>query len=215
MTANEASLLAAIAIACAICDSLRPSNRPAAALRGVIESARHEVAVIHQARLHGVGQRHTEHQVTPAAARVFRGSQRHPEIVGRVACFGGRQEIIHEVDVSHERRMPERGIDWICLSASDQRTRTSPAKVGDLRAAGLDRAGAQGRDAAAQRVQNVDRQLLARLCRKIRERSAGGVLGEGLNLGHRRVPFPKSPRQAPTKPSSKVTTIGRSAPAIE
>jgi len=72
----------------------------------VIESARHEVAVIHQARLHGVGQRHTEHQITPAAARVFRGSQRHAEIVCRVACFGGRQEIIHEVDVSHERRVP-------------------------------------------------------------------------------------------------------------
>jgi hypothetical protein len=45
----------------------------------------------------------------------------------------------------------------------DQRTRASSAKVGDLVAAGLNRANIQRGDAAAERVQDVDRQLLAQL----------------------------------------------------
>jgi hypothetical protein len=58
-----------------------------------------------------------------------------------------------------------------------------------LRAAGVDRAGAQGRDRATERVENVDRQLLARLRREIGERGASGVFGEGFDLGSLRVSF--------------------------
>ena len=56
-------------------------------------------------------------------------------------------------------------------------------EIRDLRATGSDRACAQGGDTAAERVQNVNRQLLARLRREIGERGASGIFGEGFDLG--------------------------------
>jgi hypothetical protein len=68
-----------------------------------------------------------------------------------------------------QRGMPERRVDRIGLAAADQRTRAVATEIRDLRATGFDRACAQGGDTAAERVQNVHRQLLARLRREIGE----------------------------------------------
>ena len=106
-----------------------------------------------------------------------------------MAGLGRRQEIVHEVDVAHQRGVPERREDRVGLAAADQRARAVAAEIRDLRAAGLDRAGAQGGDTAAERIQNVDRQLLARLRREIGERGASGIFGEGFDLGHGESPF--------------------------
>jgi hypothetical protein len=57
--------------------------------------------------------------------------------------------------------MPERRVDRIGLAAADQWTGAVATEIRDLRATGFDRACAQGRDTAAERVQNVHRQLLA------------------------------------------------------
>ncbi len=49
-------------------------------------------------------------------------------------------------------------------------------------------AGTQGGNTATERVQNVYRQLLARLRREIGERGASGIFGEGFHLGHGKSP---------------------------
>jgi len=103
-----------------------------------------------------------------------------------MAGLGRGQEVVHEVDVAHQGRVPERRVDRVGLPAADQRTRVASPKVCDLLAAGLDRAGTQGGDAAAQRVQNVDRQLLARGGREIVEGGTGGIPGQSLDLRQRR-----------------------------
>jgi hypothetical protein len=59
--------------------------------------------------------------------------------------------------------VPERGVDRIGPAAADQRGAVTAAELFDLVAARVDRDGAQGRDTAGQRVEDVDRQLLARV----------------------------------------------------
>jgi len=105
-----------------------------------------------------------------------------------MAGLGRRQEIVHEVDVAHQRGVPERCEDWVGVAPADQRARAVAAEIRDLCAAGLDRTCAQGRDTAAEGVQDVDRQLLARLRREIGERGASGIFGEGFDLGHGEYP---------------------------
>ena len=138
-------------------------------LRCVVEAARHEVGMINEARLDRVAQGHPEHQVAAAAADVVGNGQRHAEIVRRMAGFGLGQEVVHEIDVAHECGVPERGVDRVRLSTADQRARAGAAELRNLLATGLNRAGAQGGDAAAQRIQDVNRQLLARLRREVVE----------------------------------------------
>ena len=167
MTAKEASLEAAIAMAFAISASVMPSSRPAAALcregelRGVIEAAGHEVAVVDQAGLDGVTERHAEHQVAAASLGQLRGRQRDAEVVRRVARLGRRQEVVHEVHITNEDGVPERGVHRIGLAAADQRQPVTTAEIPDLVAAGADRAGSEGRDGARQAVEDVDVKLLA------------------------------------------------------
>jgi hypothetical protein len=67
----------------------------------VVEATRHKVAVVYEARLYGVCQRHTEHQIAPAAARVVGRCQRHAKVVRRMAGLGRGREVVHEIDVSH------------------------------------------------------------------------------------------------------------------
>ena len=100
-----------------------------------------------------------------------------------------RKEVVHEIDIAHQCGVPERSVDRVRLSAADQRARAGAAELCDLLATGLNRAGAQGGNAAAQRVQDVNRQLLARLRREVGELSAGGVPGEGFDLSHDRNPL--------------------------
>src|SRR5580704_16992414 len=95
-----------------------------------------------------------------------------------MAGLGLRKEVVHEIDIAHECGVPERSIDRVRLSAADQRARAGAAELRDLLATGLDRAGPQGGDAAAQRVQNMDWQLPARFGREVGKRSAGGILRE-------------------------------------
>jgi len=128
-------------------------------LRGVIEAARHEVSMAHEARLHGVCERHREHQVASTAIDVLGKSQSHPKVVGRMAGLGRCQEIGHEVDVVHQSRVPESRIDGIRCAPADERARTGTAEIRHLGSTGLDRASAQGSNATAERVQNLDRQL--------------------------------------------------------
>src|ERR1700683_5152295 len=112
-----------------------------------------------------------------------------------MARLGLRKEVVHEIDVAHERGMPERSIDRARLSATDERARAGAAELRNLRATRLDRAGPEGGDAAAQRVQNMDWQLLARFGREVCKRSAGGILRETFDLSHHRNPpfyFPSS-----------------------
>jgi hypothetical protein len=123
-------------------------------LRGVVEAAAHKVGVINEAGLHRVAQCYSEHQITTAATHVVRHRQRHAEIVRRVAGFGWGQEVVHEIDVAHERGVPAGRVDRVRLSAADQRAAAGAAELGDLLATGLDRPRAKGSDAAAQRVQD-------------------------------------------------------------
>ena len=117
-------------------------------LRGVIEAAGHEVAVVDQARLDRVTERHAEHQVTAGAAGQLRGGQRDAEVVRRVARLGRREEVVHEVHITDEHGVPERRVDGIGRAAADQRHPVTTAEVPDLVAARADRAGFQGRDGA-------------------------------------------------------------------
>ena len=117
-------------------------------LRGVIEAAGHEVAVVDQPRLDRVTERHAEHQVTAGAAGQLRGGQRDAEVVRRVARLGRREEVVHEVHIADEHGVPERGVDGIGRAAADQRHPVTTAEVPDLVAARADRAGSQGRDGA-------------------------------------------------------------------
>ena len=187
-TAKDASLTAAIAMAFAICCSLRPSSRPAAALSEKASCVvwsnplRHEVGVIDKPGLDAVAQRHPEHQVAAAAAHILGDGQRHAEIIRRMAGLGLRKEVVHEIDIAHECGVPERGVDRVSLPATNQRGRAGAAELRDLLATGLDRAGSQGGDAAAQRVKDMDWQLPARFGREVGESSAGGILGESFRL---------------------------------
>jgi hypothetical protein len=74
-----------------------------------------------------------------------------------MACFGLGQEVVHDVDVAHERGVPERSVDWVRLPTADQRRRADATKFCNLLATGLNRAGTKGGDAAAQRIQYVNR----------------------------------------------------------
>jgi hypothetical protein len=96
------------------------------------------------------------------------------------------QEVVHEVDVAHQGGVPERRVDRVGLPAADQHTRAASPEVGDLLAAGLNRASAQGGDAAAQRVQNVDQQELSPASRELVEGGTGGIPGQGLHVRPRR-----------------------------
>ena len=101
-------------------------------LRGVVESARHEVGVIDEARLNGLGCRDPEHQVAAATVRVFGGGQDRSEIVRRMAGLGRGEEVVHETDVAHQCGVPECRVDGICWPAADQRARASAAEFRDL-----------------------------------------------------------------------------------
>jgi hypothetical protein len=125
----------------------------------VIEPTGHKGGVIDEARLHRVRQGYTQHQVTPAATRILNNRERHAEIVGGVAGLGGSQEAVHEVDVAHQGGVPEGRVDGTRLPATNERTRSTSPEVGDLLPTRGHRASAQSGDAAAQRVQNMDREL--------------------------------------------------------
>jgi hypothetical protein len=123
----------------------------------VVEATRHKVAVVYEARLYGVCQRHTEHQIAPAAARVVGRCQRHAKVVRRMAGLGRGQEVVHEIDVSHQGGVPERRVHRIGVAAADQGTWPGGTEVRDLLPALLDGGRPQGGDAAPERVKDVDR----------------------------------------------------------
>src|SRR5271170_2924820 len=116
--------------------------------------------MIYKAWLDGVAQSNCQHEVAAAAADVVGDGQRHAEIVRRVAGFGLGQEVVHEIDITYECRVPKRRVERVGAPAADQRTRTGPPELGHLLAASLDRACAEGSDAATQGVEDVNRQLL-------------------------------------------------------
>src|ERR1700679_2524789 len=140
--------------------------------------------MIHKARLDGVAQTNCQHEVAAAAADVVGDGQRHAEIVRRVAGFGLGQEVVHEIDVTNERGVPERRVEWICAAAADERAWTGATELRYLLATGLDRAGAEGGDAAPHGVENVNWQLRTRLARYGIELGASGIFGERFNLSH-------------------------------
>jgi hypothetical protein len=131
MTAKEASLAAAIAMAFAIWSSLSPRSRPAAAL-----------CEIDEPRLDCVGQCHREHEGAPAGPYVVGDRKRHAEIIRRVARFRWRKEVVHEIDVAHESSVPECCVNRVCLSAANQRTRADTPELADLIATGVNGTGA-------------------------------------------------------------------------
>src|SRR5208282_6910453 len=107
-----------------------------------------------------------------------------------MAGFSRRKEIVHEIDVAHEHGMPEGRVDWVGLSAIDQRARASAAELRNLLATRLHRARTQRSDTATQRIKDVNRQLPARLLREVRESGARGVLCKRFNLSrHFNPPF--------------------------
>jgi hypothetical protein len=114
----------------------------------VIEAAAHEVGVINEARLHCVAQCHSQHQIAASAAHVVGDSQRYAEVIRGMAGFGLSKEVIHEIDITHECRVPEGSVDRVCFSAADQRAWTCATELGDLLVTGLNRASAQGGNAA-------------------------------------------------------------------
>ena len=148
----------------------------------MIEAAGHEVAVVDQPGLDRVPDRHPEHQVPAGAPGQLGGGQRDAEIVGGVARLGRREEVVHEVHVADQHRVPERGVDRVGLAAADQGGALAAAELGDLVAARVDRAGARGREAAGKTVKDVDRQLPARLGGQVFEAGPGGVPRERLDL---------------------------------
>src|ERR1700730_16382773 len=101
-----------------------------------------------------------------------------------MAGFGLGQEVVHEINVAHECGVPERSVDRVRLSTTDQRGRACTTKLCDLCATSLNRTTPKRGDAAAQRIQDVNRQLLARLGREVVEFGASGVPGESFDLGH-------------------------------
>src|SRR5580704_1543786 len=101
-----------------------------------------------------------------------------------MARLGLRKEVVHEIDIAHECCVPERGVDRVRLSAANERGRTCATELRDLLAAGLYRTGSQSGDAAAQRIKNMDWQLLARLGREVGKSSAGCILRETFDLSH-------------------------------
>src|SRR5580658_7443994 len=140
--------------------------------------------MINKARLHGVAQTNCQHEVAAAAADVVGYGQRHAEIVRRVTGFGLGQEVVHEIDVTNERGVPERRVEWICAAAADERAWTGATELRNLLATGPDRARAEGGDAAPQGVEDVNRQLRTRLARQGAEVGASGIFGESFNLSH-------------------------------
>src|SRR5271170_4785395 len=121
--------------------------------------------MIYKAWLDGVAQSNCQHEVAAAAADVVGDGQGHAEIVRRVAGFGLGQEVVHEIDIAYERRVPKRRVERIGAPAADERTRTGPPELGHLLAASIDRARAEGGDAATQGIENMYRQLRAGLAR--------------------------------------------------
>ena len=73
----------------------------------------------------------------------------------------GAKEVIHEVHVANEDGVPEGGVHRVGLSAADQRHPVTASEVPHLVAAGVDWAGAEGRDGAPEAVEDMDRKLLA------------------------------------------------------
>jgi hypothetical protein len=80
------------------------------------------------------------------------------------------------------RGVPERSVDRVRVSTTDPRGPDSATKLYNLFAICLKK-GRPQRDAAAQRIQDVNWQLLGRLGREIVEFGASGVPGESFHLG--------------------------------
>jgi hypothetical protein len=78
--------------------------------------------------------------------------------------------------------VPERSVDRVRVSTTDPRGLDSATKLYNLFAICLKK-GRPQRDAAAQRIQDVNWQLLGRLGREIVEFGASGVPGESFHLG--------------------------------
>src|ERR1700679_109285 len=116
--------------------------------------------MIHKARLDGVAQSNCQHEVAAAAADVVGDGQRHAEIVRRVAGFGLGQEVVHEIDIAYECCVPKRRVERVGAPAADERAWTGATELRDLLTTSLDRAGAEGGDAATEGVEDVNRQLL-------------------------------------------------------
>jgi hypothetical protein len=129
-----------------------------------------------------VPDRHPDHQISAGAPGQLGGGQGDAEVVCGVAGLGRGEEVVHEVHVADQHGVPERGVDRVGLAAADQGGAVAAAEVPDLVAACVDRAGARGREAAGQAVQDVDGQLPARLGGQVFEAGASGVAGERLDL---------------------------------
>ena len=112
-------------------------------LSGVIEPTGHEVAVVDEARLHRVANRHPEHQVTTAPTGQLGSGERHPEVVGGVARLRWCEEIVHEVHVADQHGVPEHGVDRVGATAADEVDSLS-AELTYLVTADIDRTRTQG-----------------------------------------------------------------------
>ena len=81
------------------------------------------------------------------------------------------------------RGVPERSVDRVGVSTTDPRGPDSATKLYNLFAICLKKGRPDGGYASAQRIQDVNRQLLARLGRETVEFGASGVPGESFHLG--------------------------------
>ena len=104
----------------------------------MIEAAGHEVAVVDQAGLDRVSERHANHELAAARTGQLCGRQRDAKVVRRVARLGRREEVVHEVHVANEDGVPEGGVHRVGLSAADQRHPVTASEVPHLVAAGVD-----------------------------------------------------------------------------
>ena len=139
--------------------------------------------MINQPRLDRVAQRDAEHQVASATAGQVGGGERDAEVVGGVASLRRREEVVHEIDVADQHRVPERGVDRVRLTAADKRDPVTTAELIDLISTRVHWTSAQRRDAAGERVEDMHRQLLARLARQVTKRRARRIARKRLNLG--------------------------------
>ena len=180
----------------------RPSRGRVRALGRVVETLVSHGGLVGEAAVHLIGDRERRQELAPGRARVLGRREHRRQVVARVAGLAGREVGVVEVEVADECAVVERRPVRGGPAAPDQRAQRPAAEVVELGANRVHRRSPKRPQRAAERIQNADLQLVARVIGEVFPGPLDDEAREARDKRHGEPPPSRRPASAPVSPPS-------------